>query len=233
MVMVYDLCVNIVIYCWTHLSLLYHRGERWGEQTEISFGSLEIFGCEYSTWILNSNVHALERQSDVANLLSVRAPSAVCPPAPLHGNLCLDLFSFSSPALSLAASIHTNLDPSRASQPYSQSTMTSDGDIPMEDAAPSAAVVNNDTAAAAVAAIDVSIAQDGGIMKTILEAAPEGALGPPPPGCEVTAHYVGTLESDGSQFDSSRDRGKPFKFTLGEGQVIRGWDEGKKKNDDT
>ena len=96
----------------------------------------------------------------------------------------------------------------------------------MEDAAPATAVANSDSAAA----IDVSIAQDGGIMKTILEAAPEGALGPPPPGCEVSAHYVGTLESDGTQFDSSRDRGKPFKFTLGEGQVIKGWDEGKREN---
>lgn len=39
--------------------------------------------------------------------------------------------------------------------------------------------------------IDVSVAQDGGIMKTIIEAAPEGALGPPPNGSEVTAHYTG------------------------------------------
>ncbi len=103
--------------------------------------------------------------------------------------------------------------------------MTSNEDTPMEDAAPATAVANNDSAPA----IDVSIAQDGGIMKTILEAAPEGALGPPPHGCEVSAHYVGTLESDGTQFDSSRDRGKPFKFTLGEGQVIKGWDEGKRE----
>jgi len=40
------------------------------------------------------------------------------------------------------------------------------------------------------------------------------------------SYFVGTLESDGSKFDSSLDRGKPFKFTIGKGQVIKGWDEG-------
>ena len=42
----------------------------------------------------------------------------------------------------------------------------------------------------------------------------------------VSVHYTGKLAACGTEFDCSRKRGEPIRFTLGIGQVIRGWDEG-------
>jgi peptidylprolyl isomerase len=53
----------------------------------------------------------------------------------------------------------------------------------------------------------------------------EGDGATPETGQTVTVHYTGWLE-DGTKFDSSLDRGQPFTFSIGVGQVIAGWDEG-------
>ena len=63
-------------------------------------------------------------------------------------------------------------------------------------------------------AVDITPSKDGGIVKEILRAGEGDAT--PSPENKVTVHYVGTL-LDGTQFDSSRDRGEKFEFELGTG----------------
>ena len=46
------------------------------------------------------------------------------------------------------------------------------------------------------------------------------------PGAKVTVHYVGVSFLTGEEFDASWNRGQPFEFKLGKGQVIPGWDQG-------
>lgn len=70
---------------------------------------------------------------------------------------------------------------------------------------------------------EVDITADGGVKKKLL--AKGDGWAKPPKGSEVHVHYVGTL-LDGTVFDSSRERGEPFVFKLGQGQVIKGWDLG-------
>lgn len=72
------------------------------------------------------------------------------------------------------------------------------------------------------AAGEDSIVTESGLIYTVLT---EGNGDMPETGDTVVVHYTGTLE-DGTVFDSSFNRGQPFEFTLGVGQVIQGWDEG-------
>ncbi|MCU0493440.1 MAG: FKBP-type peptidyl-prolyl cis-trans isomerase [Chloroflexaceae bacterium] len=53
----------------------------------------------------------------------------------------------------------------------------------------------------------------------------DGTGATPKTGDTVVVHYTGWL-TNGKKFDSSVDRGQPFRFPLGRGRVIRGWDEG-------
>lgn len=63
-----------------------------------------------------------------------------------------------------------------------------------------------------------------GLTKEVLKRGVEGGVGPKT-GQMVKAHYTGKL-LDGSVFDSSRTRGRPFEFPIGVGSVISGWDLG-------
>jgi FKBP-type peptidyl-prolyl cis-trans isomerase len=67
-----------------------------------------------------------------------------------------------------------------------------------------------------------TVTTDSGLQYIDIE---EGGGDEPQPGQTVVVHYTGWL-TDGTKFDSSVDRGTPFTFVLGAGQVIAGWDEG-------
>lgn len=67
------------------------------------------------------------------------------------------------------------------------------------------------------------------MAELIIEDVKVGTGGEARAGTEIEVHYTGWLFNDGVQgakFDSSKDRNEPFNFSLGAGQVIRGWDEG-------
>ncbi len=67
---------------------------------------------------------------------------------------------------------------------------------------------------------------DSGLEYEIIQ---EGSGVSPEVGEQVVVHYTGWLDKNGelgTKFDSSVDRGKPFSFIIGMGQVIKGWDEG-------
>ncbi len=63
------------------------------------------------------------------------------------------------------------------------------------------------------------------MSELIIEDIQNGTGEPVKSGDTLTVHYLGTLEN-GAKFDSSYDRGTPFKVQIGVGQVIKGWDDG-------
>ena len=69
---------------------------------------------------------------------------------------------------------------------------------------------------------DSLITTESGLKYAILK---EGSGDPAGEGNIIIVHYIGWLEN-GQKFDSSRDRNEPYRFTLGQGEVIPGWDEG-------
>ena len=89
-----------------------------------------------------------------------------------------------------------------------------------------AALLWNSGGAAAAAAADDFITTESGLQYKVTQEPKEGAA-VPQPGQTVKAHYTGWMDGFDSpkKFDSSLDRGRPFQFQVGKGQVIRGWDE--------
>ncbi len=74
-------------------------------------------------------------------------------------------------------------------------------------------------------AITDAVSGTGELTKLIIDDIRAGTGAKVQKGDTVTVHYMGTLR-DGTQFDSSYTRGEPFTFTVGEGRVIAGWEEG-------
>jgi peptidylprolyl isomerase len=73
---------------------------------------------------------------------------------------------------------------------------------------------------------DVTIPDDSPPADLVVEDLVVGDGEEAHPGQQVSVQYVGVAWSTGSQFDASWDRGEPFEFDLGKGEVIAGWDQG-------
>ena len=101
-------------------------------------------------------------------------------------------------------------------------TEPSAAEAPVATPAADAAATSETAAAAAPAAAGNEVTLPGG-TKYVDEQVGSGAEARP--GQRVIVHYTGTL-TDGTKFDSSRDRNDPFEFALGGGEVIKGWDAG-------
>lgn len=83
----------------------------------------------------------------------------------------------------------------------------------------------NNPATSQAASEGSDMSQTTKVEKLIIEDVKVGTGAEAKAGQTVVVHYTGTL-MNGTKFDSSKDRGEPFSFRLGAGQVIQGWDQG-------
>lgn len=89
----------------------------------------------------------------------------------------------------------------------------------------SGVVVVGDEDTTRAGAIKGSVDSDGNLTNMVIEDVKVGDGETVKEGDEVKVHYIGTLQN-GTEFDNSKKRGEPFTFTVGAGEVIKGWDEG-------
>ena len=101
-----------------------------------------------------------------------------------------------------------------------------DGSAAEQEAAGAVTVADGGSQAAALrSAIMEAGGGDAQLERLIIDDVVVGAGEEVEEGDTVTVHYIGTLPN-GQEFDSSRRRGEPFTFTVGDGRVIAGWEEG-------
>jgi peptidylprolyl isomerase len=123
-------------------------------------------------------------------------------------------------AMCLACCSHPAGDPAATASTATDTTTTAAAatSAPQSAPAPAPAPASGDTFA-----MPAKLETTPSGLKYSIDQPGTGAT--PQPGQTVTVHYTGWL-TDGHKFDSSRDRGAPYEFAIGQGQVIKGWDEG-------
>ena len=94
-----------------------------------------------------------------------------------------------------------------------------------QPAAAGTVTIDSDAGTTWEQAVQDSVDESGAISNLIVDTVQAGSGDPVEEGDTVRVHYVGTLPN-GQEFDNSRTRGEPFTFTVGDGQVIEGWEEG-------
>lgn len=72
----------------------------------------------------------------------------------------------------------------------------------------------------------IDVTGNGNVVKVVYEEASDSSSKLPEAGDRIKAHYTGSLAKTSEVFDSSRKRGTPHEFTIGQGQVIGCWDKG-------